>query len=195
MDFHKEIKMYLKKEIETLNALDVDSINDVINVLLDASQRKATVYICGNGGSATTASHFVCDFNKGVSKGANKYFKFVCLNDNMAVLTAIANDISYEDVFYYQLQGLLTKEDVFIAISGSGNSTNIIKAAQYAKTVGCQIISLTGYDGGKLRTIAGFSLHVPIDDMQIAEDNHMIFDHMIMQILNNKLNSIEDNIS
>lgn len=191
MNFRKEIKVYLTKEIETLEALDVESINTVINVLFAASQRKATVYICGNGGSAATASHFVCDFNKGVSNGANKYFKFVCLNDNMPVLTAIANDISYDDVFQYQLQGILNKEDVFIAISGSGNSVNVIKAAKYAKTVGCPVIALTGYDGGVLKTMADFSLHVPINDMQITEDNHMIFDHMIMQILNNKLNSIE----
>ena len=122
------------------------------------------------------------DFNKGACSEVEKRFHFVCLNDNIPTLMAIGNDIGFENVFYYQLENKLTKNDVILAISGSGNSHNIIKAVEYAKQQGVKIIGMTGYDGGKLDKLSDYHLHAPIDDMQITEDIHMSFDHMMMQI-------------
>lgn len=182
MDFIDEINAYYEREKKAIDSLDRKEINDTMNALLAAYDRGATVYTMGNGGSAATASHMVCDFNKGTCYELETKFKFVCLNDNVPIMMAIANDDSYDSVFSYQLQGRLKKEDVVLAISGSGNSHNIIKAVDYAKEVGATVIGVTGYSGGKLRQKADYFLHVPVDDMQITEDLHMGFDHLIMQI-------------
>lgn len=182
MDFTKEINEYYDREKAAIDALDRDEINLAMNALLDAYDRGATVYVFGNGGSAATASHMVCDFNKGTCLELDRKFKFVCLNDNVPIMMAIANDDSYENIFYYQLQDRLKPEDLVLAISGSGNSHNVVKAVEYAKKVGAKVIAMTGYSGGKIRAMADYFLHVPVDDMQITEDLHMGFDHMIMQI-------------
>ena len=182
MDFTGEIKAYIQKEIDVLNQLDVDAINKAMNLLHETLEAEKNIYIFGNGGSAATASHFTNDFNKGISEYTEKKFRFVCLNDNVATITAIANDISYDEIYRHQLKGRLQQGDIVIAISGSGNSPNIIKAVEYAKTQGNKIIGLTGYSGGKLKPLADISLHVPIDDMQITEDVHMVFDHLMMSV-------------
>lgn len=182
IDYKKNITQYFDKLQETISLLNIEEINSAMNAIKDAYDREANIYIFGNGGSAATASHYVCDFNKGVSGERKKKFRLRCLNDNIATLMAIANDISYDDVFFYQLQGLLTKNDLIIAISGSGNSRNVIKAVEYAKELGTQVVGITGYKGGKLKKLSDFSLHVDIDDMQITEDIHMVFDHMMMRV-------------
>lgn len=182
MDFIDEINAYYEREIAAINSLNRDELNAAMNALLEAYERGATVYVFGNGGSSATASHMVCDFNKGTCYELDTKFKFVCLNDNIPILMAIANDDSFENVFVYQLKDRLKKDDLILAISGSGNSHNVIKAIEYAKEVGTKVIGMTGYSGGKLRKMADYYLHVPVEDMQITEDLHMGFDHMIMQI-------------
>ena len=138
----------------------------------------------GNGGSSATASHMVCDFGKGAYEAlGGKKFKIQCLNDNMPLITAISNDLDYSEIFAYQLKGRLIKDDLIICISGSGNSTNIIKAAEYAKEIGATVISMTGYNGGRLKQLSDCSMCVPINDMQLVEDIHMIFDHMMLRII------------
>jgi len=183
MDYTQDIVEYIELEKQVLSNLDVESINKVLNVLVEALEKEVNVYIFGNGGSAATASHYVNDFNKGISESLEKKFRFICLNDNVSTMMAIANDSSYEEVFYQQLKGRLKKEDVVIAISGSGNSKNIVKAIEYTKEVGATLIGLSGYDGGKLKQLADYSLHVDIKSMQITEDVHMIFDHLMMSVL------------
>ena len=182
MDFINEINEYYNREKAVIDSLDREEINAAMNALLDAYERGVTVYVFGNGGSAATASHMVCDFNKGTCHELDKRFKFVCLNDNVPLMMAISNDKSYEDIFVYQLEDRLKPEDVVLAISGSGNSHNVVKAVEYAKGVGATVIAMTGYQGGKIRKMADYFLHVPVEDMQITEDIHMSFDHMIMQI-------------
>lgn len=182
MDFQPNIQAYLEKEVSVIRKLNIAEINAAFQAIFDAWQRNAAIYIFGNGGSAATASHFVCDFNKGASSYLPKKFRFLCLSDNTPLLTAIANDVSYDDVFRYQLEGILQPDDLVIAISGSGNSKNVIRAVDYAKTMGTKVVGITGYDGGMLHQKADFFLHVPIEDMQIAEDIHMIFDHMMMRV-------------
>ena len=138
----------------------------------------------GNGGSASTASHFVCDFNKGLSYGFSApRYKFICLNDSLPSLTAYSNDVSYEDAFLEQLKNFFRAGDVVVGISGSGNSKNVLKAIEYANANGGISVGLTGYNGGELKKIAQISVHVPIDDMQVAEDAHMMLDHLAMSAI------------
>ena len=183
MDLKKEIKNYLDEEIKILNSIDISSINDALNLLEETREKGTTVYVFGNGGSAATASHMQNDFNKGISEHLTKKYNFCCLCDNFATVMAIANDDSYENVFLNQLENKLKDGDVIIAISGSGNSKNVIKAVEYARSKGNKIIGFTGYDGGKLKPLSDISLHVPINNMQITEDVHMIFNHVMMYIL------------
>ncbi len=190
-DYKKEIGAYIEHEIETLRALDRDAINDALNLLLETMEKGNTVFVFGNGGSSATASHFQNDFNKGVSEHTEKKFNFLCLNDNVATMMAVANDIGFEEVFRFQLRGHVKPGDVVLAISGSGNSKNVINAVEYAKEQGCRIIGLTGFGGGKLRQLADVSLHAPINSMQITEDIHMIFDHLMMSIFYRDLCGIE----
>lgn len=182
-DFTKQIANYIQLEIDTISRLDHAAINQVMNILEDVRERGSHIYICGNGGSAATASHFTGDFNKGVSITQEKKYKFNCLLENIPTMMAIANDIGYDYIFEIPLQGKISKDDVLIAISGSGNSRNVIRAVEYAKQVGAVVIGLTGYDGGKLYQMADYKLHVPINNMQITEDIHLIFNHMMMWIL------------
>ena len=182
MNYINDIKDYIALEIEILKKLDVEQINAALNLLNETREKKGRIYICGNGGSAATASHFQNDFNKGVSEYIDVPFRFYCLNDNMATIMAIANDIGYDEVFRFQLRNNLEENDVLVAISGSGNSPNVINAVQYAKEQGCKIIGLTGFTGGKLKEMSDISLHAPVNSMQVTEDIHMIFDHMMMSI-------------
>jgi D-sedoheptulose 7-phosphate isomerase len=191
VDYTADIKAYAQLEIRALQSLDTSEINELLNALDEARRRGATVYVMGNGGSAATASHFANDFNKGLSEHLAKPFRFVCLSDNTATVTAIANDAGYDAIFEFQLRGRVAKGDVAICISGSGNSSNVIKAAEFAKSAGATVVGLTGFDGGRLRRIADISLHVPVMSMQIAEDVHLMFNHLMMAVLYRRLCGIE----
>ena len=182
MDYTKKINAYIQSEIAVLKSLDTNAINTAMNLICEAYERESTVYIFGNGGSAATASHFTNDFNKGISEYTDKKFRFACLNDNTATVMAIANDIGYGEIFKFQLTGRLTEGDLVIAISGSGNSPNVINAVHYAKERGNAVIGLTGLDGGELKRLSDVSLHVPSNSMQITEDVHMVFDHLMMSV-------------
>ena len=182
-----DVNDYLARLTDTVEKIDKDSIRKVIDVLLETREKGGRIFIFGNGGSAATASHYVCDFNKGVSIDLNKKFDFVCLSDNTATMMAIANDIGYDFVFSKQLEGRLKKDDLIIAISGSGNSKNVIKAVEYAKENGNKIITLTGYSGGKLLQLADYPIHANINDMQIAEDVHMIMCHLMASTIAKEL--------
>lgn len=182
----KLIKSYLDQEIDVINHLNLDDINAAVQAIWAAYEREATIYIFGNGGSAATASHFVCDFNKGISEKKDKKFRFVCLSDNVAQMMAIANDYSFDDIFRYPLVKRLKASDLVIAISGSGNSKNVIRAVEYAKEIGTPVIGITGYHGGKLKEMADYHMDAMVDDMQISEDLHMIFDHMMFFLLNHE---------
>ncbi|MDE6531417.1 MAG: SIS domain-containing protein [Lachnospiraceae bacterium] len=182
MDYREEIKNYIRIEIEVLEKMDVEAINDTLNLLHDTLQKEGSIYIFGNGGSSATASHFQNDFNKGISEHMLKKFRFQCLNDNMATVMAIANDISFDEVFRFQLTGRLKPDDIVIAISGSGNSKNVLNAVEYAREQNCKVIGLTGFDGGELKKLSDISLHVPVNSMQITEDLHMVLDHLMMSV-------------
>ena len=179
MELSAKIDDYLERLSKTVDKINRKDIQNVIDALLEVREKDGTVYIFGNGGSATTASHCVCDFNKGISSNLDKKFHFICLSDNTATMMAIANDIGYDEIFRGQLKGRIGKNDAVFAISGSGNSKNVINAAEYAKKQGAKVISLTGYDGGKLLKISDYPIHANVNDMQIAEDIHMMMCHLL----------------
>jgi len=179
------LKAYLEEEIRIMQTLDLNSINTVMNVFENARINGKKIFICGNGGSAATASHFVCDFNKGVSEKQKMKYNFECLNDNIPTMMAVANDISYDEVFRVPLKNKMKAGDVFVGISGSGNSVNVVNAMEYAKSIGGTTVSIVGYNGGKLKDLADYSIHVNINNMQIVEDLHMVMDHLMMYTLSN----------
>lgn len=183
MDYTKDIRDYIEQEREILSQLDENEISNVMNILENTRMSGNRVFICGNGGSAATASHFACDFNKGVSYSQEIKYNFECLNDNVPMMMAIANDISYEDIFSEPLKNKMRKEDVLLAISGSGNSKNVVKAVEYANSIGATTIGIVGYDGGKVKELSDYSIHVKINNMQIVEDVHMMLDHVMMFVL------------
>ena len=187
MDFKNAIKEYYAREIEVINNLNLDEINDAMNAIYETYKRGGMIYVCGNGGSASTASHMQNDFNKGISEYTDLKFRFYCLSDNVSTMMAVANDIGYEEVFKFPLENVITENDLFIGISGSGNSKNVLNAAEYAHERGAKVIGITGYTGGKLKEIADYRMHADVMDMQIAEDVHMTFDHMMMKIFYNFL--------
>jgi D-sedoheptulose 7-phosphate isomerase len=173
-------------------ALDNVSVKDIIGlcaVLKDAYEKGRTVFIMGNGGSGATASHLACDYNKGICTKVRKKFRVVSLTDNMPVILAIANDLSYDKIFVEQLRNHLRPGDVVIGISGSGNSPNVIEAIAYANEAGCTTIGLCGYDGGKIKKLCRYTVHVNVNDMQIAEDIHLVIGHVIMQVMDSVLAS------
>lgn len=182
-NYEEQIKNYIEMEKRVLSALSSEDISRVMNVLEDARLNGKRIFICGNGGSASTASHFECDFNKGVSYEQQVKYDFECLSDNVPMMMAIANDISYDDIFVVPLRNKLKSGDVVIGISGSGNSENVVKAITYANEIGAETIVLVGYDGGKLKNIAKYSIHVNVNNMQIVEDVHLVLNHMMMFIL------------
>lgn len=155
----------------------------MIDALLKAYKEERHIFVMGNGGSAATASHWVCDVNKGCCLHLDKKFKMISLNDNIATMMAYANDLSYEDVFIEQLKNFFRPGDVVIGISGSGNSENVLRAIDYAAGHGGLTIGLCGYGGGRLKEMVEIDLHARMDDMQKVEDVHLIIVHMVMQRL------------
>ena len=171
---------YIKYLSSVLSSIDTKEIGCFIKTLLDARNRGATIYFIGNGGSAATASHFAND----LSIGTNDYeqpFKVISLTDNVPVLTALGNDYGYNEIFVRQLKVHGNRGDVLVAISASGNSTNLISAFDYAKSAGIKTVALTAFDGGKMKLIADEGIHVPTEAKEYgpAEDAHMVIDHLV----------------
>ena len=154
-------------------------MNEVIGLFKDARAAGRTIFVAGNGGSASTASHLACDIVKGASFQRESRFRIMALTDNLATITAYSNDVGYDCVFTEQLKNFAQPGDVFMAISGSGNSPNVVNAVEYANSAGCKTVALTGRDGGKLGKAAQLNVQVPVPHMGRIEDAHMIICHMI----------------
>ena len=172
---------YLTRLKVILDSIDSDVISDIIDMLEQTIVDKSRIYIIGNGGSSATASHMVNDLGAGLRRRNIVNFDVVSLGDNSPVVTAIANDIGYENIFYMQMKGLINPTDIVIAISCSGDSPNIINSVDYAKDLGCKIIGVTGFNGGYLKSISDISFHVnaPKNEYGLVEDTHVILDHII----------------
>jgi D-sedoheptulose 7-phosphate isomerase len=180
---------YLNHLKDVLDSFPHDTFEQICRALLTAYHQGNQVFIMGNGGSGSTASHFVCDVNKGSCMQLEKKFKVICLNDNIPTILAYANDLSYDKIFVEQLKNFLKRGDIVRGISGSGNSENVLQAVSYAKKQEAKTIGLSGFDGGKLAQNADIPFVVAVHDMQKVEDVHMIVVHMLMQYLCRELNS------
>jgi D-sedoheptulose 7-phosphate isomerase len=170
---------YKKSTIEALELIDLEKVNQAIEWFRDAREQGRGIFVCGNGGSASTASHFACDMIKGASYEKPKRFRILALTDSLPTLTAYSNDLGYDVVFAEQLSNFAAPGDLFMAISGSGNSPNVLRAIEYANSVGCRTIALTGRDGGKLGPLAQLNIQVEVPHMGRIEDAHMVICHMI----------------
>jgi len=177
------VNHYITDLIETLNQLDEIPIQQAIATLHEARLGGQRIFIMGNGGSASTASHFVCDLSKNTRKSGISDFKVIGLADNMAIFSAYANDEGYENVFAKQLASLVTPGDVVIGISASGNSPNVLNAMAVAKQSKAISIGFTGFDSGKLGGMVDIHLHVPSDCIEHVEDIHLMLEHLITKAL------------
>ena len=173
------VRSYLARLAAVLQSIEPRQIEIVGELLTTARNEGRQVFLCGNGGSAASASHIAVDLGKGCSRNREKRFRVISLTDNVPWMTALSNDISYDDVFVEQLKNYAEKGDIVIAISGSGNSKNVLKALQYANQIGCETIALTGRDGGKLGPAAKLHIRVAEPHMGRIEDGHLIVCHML----------------
>lgn len=170
---------YKKELLRAIDTIDIARVGQAIEWFEEARATGRHIFVCGNGGSASTASHFACDIVKGASYQRDQRFKIMALTDSLPTLTAYSNDVGYDCVFAEQLKNFAEPDDVVMCISGSGNSPNVVCAMEYANSIGCRTIALTGRDGGKLGPLAKLNIQVPVPHMGRIEDAHMIICHMI----------------
>ena len=176
MSFAARYKAHL---LEALETIELEKVEQAIRWFEETRDQNRRIFVCGNGGSAATASHFTCDILKGASYGRPSRFRIMALTDSLPTLTAYANDVSYEAVFVEQLKNFAQPGDLFMGISGSGNSPNVLRAMEYANQAGCRTMALTGGDGGQLGRTAQLQIRVAEPHMGRIEDGHMVVCHMI----------------
>ena len=179
----ERIATYLSDMKGTLSNLPMDDIERVVNLLREARAHKKRVFLFGNGGSAATASHLACDLGKGTNRHGRPRLRVVALTDNVPLISAWANDSSYDNVFAQQLQDEIEPEDIAIAISGSGKSPNVLNGVRVARSAGAITIGLTGFDGGELRTLVDLCIIVPDDSIDQVEDVHLMLGHIVASCL------------
>ena len=172
-------EIYKTELLAAIDRIDTGLVQQAIEWFQEARDASKHIFVCGNGGSASTASHFACDIVKGASYNRDSRFRIMALTDSMATITAYSNDVSYECVFAEQLKNFAQPGDLVMCISGSGNSPSVLRAMEYANSIGCKTIALTGRDGGKLGPLAQLGIQVAVPHMGRIEDAHMIVCHMI----------------
>jgi D-sedoheptulose 7-phosphate isomerase len=191
MNKMKSMINYLNKLKETADKLDLNEVDQISEVLARAYHADKSVFIIGNGGSASTASHFACDLGKGTLERHydmnKKRFRVLSLTDNVSVITAYGNDLDYDDIFVQQLRNLIRAGDILISITGSGNSKNILKAIKLANEIGAVNVGLLGFDGGAAANMVDYKVIVPSNNYGVIEDFHLVLEHMISQSLREKI--------
>jgi D-sedoheptulose 7-phosphate isomerase len=178
-----DVRNYFTTLQSVLNHVPFEAVDAVVDVLMKANQNRKTVFIFGNGGSAATATHFGCDLAKRPIVDGQPRFRVMALTDNNALMTALSNDISYDEVFAEQLRPLVAPGDVVIGISGSGNSPNVLSAITVANAAGATTIGFCGFDGGKLKTLVDLPVHIDHANMAMVEDVHLMLEHAICEKL------------
>lgn len=184
------VRDYFEALKSLLDAVEPAEIARVVEVLFDAYKSDRRLVLCGNGGSASTASHLVCDLAKNIYLDGGKPFEVVALTDSPALLSAWGNDTHFDNVFAGQARTWLREGDVLIAISGSGNSPNILRVVEVANEVGATSVGFCGYEGGKLAEVARISIVVRQRNMQQVEDLHMIFGHVVFSALRDRIKGL-----
>jgi D-sedoheptulose 7-phosphate isomerase len=187
MDSITDAQSYFATMAETARKLPYDIIDHIAETLLEAYENKRGVFLFGNGGSAALASHFACDLGKGATNGSPKRFRVIALTDNIPLITAWANDACYEDIFAEQLRNFVRPRDVVLAISGSGNSPNVLNALKIGRSAGAINVGLTGFSGGRLRGLCDICVIVPSENMQIIEDLHVSIAHSLFTSIRHRL--------
>jgi D-sedoheptulose 7-phosphate isomerase len=177
------VSSYINEHINILSKVSIEEVEVALNLINKKFLEGKQIFVCGNGGSALTANHFINDWNKMIYIATKRKFRGISLSDNVGLITSFANDISYDEIYSGQLKNLLNKGDLLIGISGSGNSENIIKAVDFANEQGANTLCLVGYDGGKLLSRCQYQVWIKSFDMQICEDLHFIFGHLVMKKL------------
>ena len=183
MDFMEFVQDYYQQYIRVLNAFDKSSLQPVLDTFLDVRDKGGTLWVAGNGGSAAIGDHTVCDVTKGIHTEGQPTIKSISLTSNTAMLTALGNDLDYEQVFSQQLKYYLGKNDALLLVSSSGNSPNVVKACEYANSRGVPTIAFVGFKGGKLRDIAKHCVWIPIENYGMAEDAHQSLMHVTTQYI------------
>lgn len=179
-------RWYRERTVEQWNALDLDALARVAAVVEEAQAKGRFVWVCGNGGSAASAAHVGCDFGKTASRPGATPLKCLSLSDNTAFMTAIGNDLSFDETFSRQLENVAAAGDVVILITGSGNSKNLLKAAELARSRGAKVVGLLGFDGGALKDLCDAHLLIPSDQYGVIEDMHMAVAHILTFYLKQK---------
>ncbi len=181
------VEMYLHRLRAAVDDLPTDQLTQLGELLYRAYRNEKQVFTLGNGGSASTASHMAADIAKNTIGPNMRRFRVLSLNDNTAMLTALANDLGYENVFSEQLQNLIRPGDLLIAVSGSGNSPNVVKALRYAREQCAEVVGILGFDGGIAGQLADVAIIVPSDHYGIVEDVHLIINHIVVDYFKTKL--------
>jgi D-sedoheptulose 7-phosphate isomerase len=185
-----DVRQYFEELQRVAVALPYGTINQIADELVKANESGRMVYLFGNGGSASLASHFACDLGKGTAYcNGGKRFRVLALTDNIPTMTAWANDSSYEDMFSEQLRNFVQPKDIAFAISGSGNSKNVLRALQVAREAGATTIGISGFQGGRMKTMCDICLVVPSDNMQVIEDLHLSIAHSVFRIVYSRMAS------
>jgi len=182
-----DVPSYLEELSATIQKLPLPAIDRLVGVLLQAYDNGRTIYLFGNGGSAALASHMCCDLGKGTAPVAGRRLRAVALTDNVALITAWANDTRYDRIFAEQLENLLQPGDIAFAISGSGNSPNILAALSFARQAGAVTTGITGFEGGQMKALCDVCVVVPSNNMQIIEDLHVSISHAIFRVLRHEI--------
>ena len=183
---------YLNSVSEKIKLVDTNILSEIASVLINCKKNDHTIFTAGNGGSATTASHMVNDLMKGCRVHGREGFKAICLSDSNALVTCLANDFSYDEIYTIQLKTLAKKSDCLIVFSGSGNSPNVVKAAEYAKTIGMKIIGFLGRDGGKLKDLCNYTIIAKSNVMEEIEDVHLACEHALATTIASELSDMWD---
>lgn len=181
------VTQYLQTLHHTLDQLPTTDIEKVIDILYNARLEGRQVFIMGNGGSASTATHFVCDLAKNTRMAGWPHFRVLGLTDNMALFSALANDDGYENVFASQLENLVRAGDIVIGISTSGNSQNVVNAIHFSNHMEAVTIGFTGFDAGEVGRIVDHHVHVPSDNIEQVEDIHLMLEHLIVTVLRERV--------
>ena len=185
LNYEEYYSEYVSKKNILLKNIDLKELKKIINEIVSCIKKNNIIYACGNGGSSSLADHFTCDFFKQTNNKTNLNIKSISLSSNFSLISAISNDISYEDIYSFQIEKLCKKNDLIFMFSVSGNSKNLLKAAKAAKKTNSKIISLTGFNGGKLKKLSDFNFNFNINNFGIVEDSHISIMHYLSQFIRN----------